>query len=49
MKSWKMSFDLSCLYFLCLLKAMATLITTLLWLELWLSALQGALLGTGVV
>lgn len=33
MKSWKMSFDLSCLYFLCLLKAMAALITVLLRLE----------------
>lgn len=32
-KSWKMSSDLSCLCFLCLLKAMAALITALLWLE----------------
>lgn len=33
MKSWKMSSDLSCLCFLCLLKAMAALITVLLRLQ----------------
>lgn len=32
-KLWKMSFDLSRLYFLCLLKAMAALIAVLLRLE----------------
>lgn len=48
MKSWKMSFDLSCLYFLCLLKAMAALITVLLRLQRVARCVPGSALRHGV-
>lgn len=46
-KSWKMSFDLSCLCFLCLLKAMAALITVLLRRERVARRVTGSALSTG--
>lgn len=48
MKSWKMSSDLSCLCFLCLLKAMAALITVLLRLERVARCVTGSAFRHGV-
>lgn len=48
MKSWKMSFDLSRLCFLCLLKAAAALITVLLRLERVARCVTGSAFRRGV-